>query len=201
MPRSLVTGATGFVGSNLVAYLRQLGWDVSCLVRDPSRGAALEQLGADLRQGELSNEESLRSAVAGADYVFHVAKAFKDGFDRDFDGSVDVAGGEGDLGAHFPSSDPALAGIASGEILERVMARVRSAGLRVANLDATLIAERPRLASHQPKIRASLADLLGVAAEAVNVKVTSTDGLGAVGRGEGIAAQAVVLLGAAPEEE
>jgi 2-C-methyl-D-erythritol 2,4-cyclodiphosphate synthase len=102
--------------------------------------------------------------------------------------------GAGDLGSHFPSSDPELAGIASGRLVARVMAMVSDRGLALANLDATLIAQEPRLAPHREKIAAGVADALGVAGERVNVKLTSSDGLGALGRGEGIAAQAVVLL-------
>lgn len=102
--------------------------------------------------------------------------------------------GEGDLGRHFPSSDASLAGIASSEILGRVAARVRAAGYAVANLDATVVAEAPRLAPHLPKMAACIAGVLGVASERVNVKATSSDGLGAVGRAEGIAALAVALL-------
>ena len=107
--------------------------------------------------------------------------------------------GDGDLGRHFPSSDPKLAGISSGVILADVAARVRAAGLRVANVDSTVIAQQPRLAPHLDPIRASVAALLGVEAMRVSVKVTSTDGLGAIGRGEGIAAQAVALLVSAGE--
>jgi 2-C-methyl-D-erythritol 2,4-cyclodiphosphate synthase len=99
--------------------------------------------------------------------------------------------GEGDLGRHFPSSDPALAGIASSEILARVAARARAAGFAVANVDATLVAEAPRLAPYLEKMERAMAELLDAP---VNVKVTSTDGLGFTGRGEGIAATAVVLL-------
>jgi 2-C-methyl-D-erythritol 2,4-cyclodiphosphate synthase len=102
--------------------------------------------------------------------------------------------GEGDLGTHFPSSDPALAGIASGALVARVMERVRARGLAIGNLDATLIAQVPRLAPYREKMAAAVADLLGVAGDRVNVKITSTDRLGAIGRGEGIAASAVVLL-------
>jgi 2-C-methyl-D-erythritol 2,4-cyclodiphosphate synthase len=102
--------------------------------------------------------------------------------------------GQGDLGRHFPSSDPALAGIASAELVRRAMQKVRGAGLAVGNLDATVVAQEPRLAPHLAAMQERLAELLGVEAERVNVKVTSTDGLGAIGRGEGIAALAVVLL-------
>lgn len=102
--------------------------------------------------------------------------------------------GEGDLGTHFPSSNPALRGVASSTLVERVMQQVRAAGLAVGNLDATVLAERPRLAAFRAAMQANLARLLRVEAEAVNVKITSSDGLGALGRGEGIAAAAVVLL-------
>ncbi len=102
--------------------------------------------------------------------------------------------GQGDLGGHFPSSDPALEGIESGRILERVQASMVSAGYRVANLDATIVAQVPRLAPHQQKMRANVAALLGTPEERVNIKVTSTDRLGAIGREEGIAAMAAVLL-------
>lgn len=109
--------------------------------------------------------------------------------------------GAGDLGRYFPSSDPALAGISSRRIIGEVAARVRAAGLTVANVDATVIAQEPRLAPHLDAMRASLADLLGVGEERVNVKATSTDGLGAIGRGEGIAAQAVALLASPAESD
>lgn len=102
--------------------------------------------------------------------------------------------GEGDLGRHFGSADPTLAGVASGELLRRVAARMRAAGLRIGNLDATVIAEAPRLAPFQEEMRKSVAELLGAVVADVNVKLKSTDGLGALGRGEGIAAQVIVAL-------
>ena len=108
--------------------------------------------------------------------------------------------GEGDLGRHFPSSDESLRGIASIEILSRVMRMSRERGFRVVNLDATVVAQAPRLAPQQREMETVVADALEVSREAVNLKVTSTDQLGAIGRGEGIAAIAVVLLRAAVEE-
>ncbi len=102
--------------------------------------------------------------------------------------------GAGELGRHFPSSDPALAGISSRAIVERVAALVRAAGLEIGNVDATVVAEAPRLAPHLGGMQAALADALGTDPARVNVKATSTDGLGATGRGEGIAALAVALL-------
>ena len=102
--------------------------------------------------------------------------------------------GEGDLGVHFPSTDPALRGVASGELVARAVQIMRDRNLALGNLDATLVAQVPRLAPHLEKMRAAIADLLGAAVERVNVKATSTDHLGHLGRGEGIAAFAVVLL-------
>jgi 2-C-methyl-D-erythritol 2,4-cyclodiphosphate synthase len=102
--------------------------------------------------------------------------------------------GAGDLGRHFPSSDPALAGIDSREILAQVGARLRDAGYDLSNLDATVVAEAPRLAAYLEKMEAVVASVLRVPEDRVNVKVTSTDGLGSIGRGEGIAAMAVVSI-------
>ncbi len=102
--------------------------------------------------------------------------------------------GEGDLGMHFPSSDPSLRGIASRELVARAATLMREHKLVLGNLDATLVAQVPRLAPHLPEMRAVIADLLDTDAERVNVKATSTDHLGHLGRGEGIAAFAVVLL-------
>jgi 2-C-methyl-D-erythritol 2,4-cyclodiphosphate synthase len=102
--------------------------------------------------------------------------------------------GAGDLGEHFPSTDERWRGADSSLFVREALARVRSRGLALANLDATVIAEAPRLAPHRDAMQRSLAALLEAPLEAVNVGVTSTDGLGAIGRGEGIAAQAVVLL-------
>ena len=102
--------------------------------------------------------------------------------------------GAGDLGQHFPSSDERWRGASSALFVREANRLVRQAGLAVGNLDATVIAEAPRLAPHQEAMRRSVAALLEVLPRAVNLQLTSTDGLGAIGRCEGIAAQAVVLL-------
>ena len=102
--------------------------------------------------------------------------------------------GEGDLGRHFPSTDERWRGADSRDILRVVMEMVNAAGLRIGHVDATIVAEAPRLAPYQPAMHATLSDLLSAEPARVNVKVTSTDGLGAIGRGEGIASMAVVLL-------
>jgi len=101
----------------------------------------------------------------------------------------------GDIGRHFPDTDPAYAAIDSRILLGRVMAALGARGLRVVNADLTIVAQRPRLAAHLPAMQAILAQDLGVATGQVNVKATTTEGMGFTGRGEGIAAYAVVLLG------
>ena len=102
--------------------------------------------------------------------------------------------GAGDLGRHFPSSDERWRGVDSGKILQEVVAMMRARGWSVGNLDTTIVAQQPRLAPHQAAMHSRLAELLGIEARRVNLKLTSTDHLGALGRAEGIAGMAVVLL-------
>ncbi len=104
------------------------------------------------------------------------------------------AAGLGDIGKLFPDSDPAYAGISSMVLLERVMERLAAAGLRVGNLDATVLAQRPKLAPYIPAMRENLARAVGVDPARVNLKATTEEGLGFTGSGEGMAAHAVVLL-------
>ena len=102
--------------------------------------------------------------------------------------------GAGDLGSHIPDKDPAYKDISSLILLERIMAMVRQRGFRPLNVDATVVAQAPRLAPHLPEMRARLAPILGLAPEDVNIKATTTEHLGFAGRGEGMAAYAVVLV-------
>ena len=104
------------------------------------------------------------------------------------------AAGLGDIGRHFPDTNPELAGIDSRILLRRVAALLDEQGFRVVNADVTVIAQAPRLAPHLPGMRANLAADLGVEPAAVNVKATTTEGMGFSGRGEGIAAHAVVSI-------
>jgi len=104
------------------------------------------------------------------------------------------AAGLEDIGALFPSGDPALENADSVELLREAWSRVRAAGWELANADVVLVGEEPRLAPHRQAMRARLADALGVAPELVAVRATTTDGLGFPGRREGLAAQAVALL-------
>lgn len=104
------------------------------------------------------------------------------------------AAGLGDIGQHFPDTDPAYKGADSAKLLERVMADLAVRGYQVVNADVTLIGERPKIGPHREAMRARVAALLGLPTECLNVKATTTEKLGFTGRGEGLAAQAVVLL-------
>jgi 2-C-methyl-D-erythritol 4-phosphate cytidylyltransferase/2-C-methyl-D-erythritol 2,4-cyclodiphosphate synthase len=100
----------------------------------------------------------------------------------------------GDIGGHFPDTDPALAGADSAEIARQVTGALGEAGWRPVNVDATVICERPKLAPQIDTMRRNVASALGIRADAVSVKATTTERLGFEGRGEGIAAEAVVLI-------
>jgi len=100
----------------------------------------------------------------------------------------------GDLGRHFPDSDPRWRGISSLLLLGRVIELVRGRGAALVNVDATVLAQAPRLAAHLPEMAKRLADVLGIPVERVSVKAKSPEGLGLLGRREGIAAMAVVSV-------
>lgn len=102
--------------------------------------------------------------------------------------------GQGDIGTHFPPSDPQWRGARSGRFLEHAVSLARAAGYAVGNIDLTLICEAPKIGPHRPAMRAEVARLMGLAEEAVSIKATTTEKLGFTGRGEGIAAQAIVCL-------
>lgn len=104
------------------------------------------------------------------------------------------AGGLGDLGSRFGVDDPGLQRARSASLLRDVVADVDDLGLAIVNVDVTVVAQRPRLAEHRTAMVAALSAALGVAERDVSVKITGTDGLGAVGRGEGIACWATCLL-------
>jgi len=100
----------------------------------------------------------------------------------------------GDIGRHFPDTDPKYKDVDSRALLREVAAKVRGAGFKIANLDATLHAEAPKMAAHIPAMIANLAADLGLQSGQVNVKAKTAERLGAIGRGEGIAAEAIALL-------
>jgi 2-C-methyl-D-erythritol 2,4-cyclodiphosphate synthase len=100
----------------------------------------------------------------------------------------------GDIGTLFPSDDPSLAGIASLDMLREAYARVREAGYELVNASCVLIGEEPRIAARRDQMASALADAIGVDAAVISVAATTTDRLGFTGRGEGLAAEAVVLV-------
>ncbi len=105
----------------------------------------------------------------------------------------------GDIGQHFPDTDPAFAGADSARLLTECVRRIHAAGWQVVNVDATVVAQAPRLAPHLPAMRERIAALLRVASEAVNVKAKTAESMGPVGEGRAVEARAVCLLAALPQ--
>ena len=104
------------------------------------------------------------------------------------------AAGLGDIGQHFPDTAPAYAGADSLVLLSHVVGLLQGKGLAIGNVDAVILAQKPKLAPHIPQMRRNLADAMGISSDCVNVKATTEEGLGFTGAGEGIAAHAVCLL-------
>ncbi len=100
----------------------------------------------------------------------------------------------GDIGEHFPDTDPAYKGISSVELLKRVGTLLEEKGYVIENIDATIIAQRPKLKDYRPQMVQNIAAALGIPADRVSVKATTEEGLGFTGSGEGISAQAITLL-------
>lgn len=100
----------------------------------------------------------------------------------------------GDIGKHFPDTDPAYKGINSLKLLAHVGTLLKEHGYSVGNIDSTVVAQRPKMASHIPQMRQNIADTLGISVDQVSVKATTTERLGFEGREEGISAQAVALI-------
>ena len=104
------------------------------------------------------------------------------------------AAGLGDIGHHYPDGNPDYAGIDSRKLLRDVAKKLRALNFKITNVDATILAQEPRMAPHIPRMIGNIAADLGIAPAAINVKATTTERLGLIGRGEGIAAQAVALI-------
>ena len=104
------------------------------------------------------------------------------------------AAGLGDIGAHFPDTDPKWRDVSSLRFLERIRELLAQQRLRIAHIDAVVILEKPRLGPHFPAMREALAQSLGISASAINLKAKTNEGVDAIGRGEAIAAQAIVTL-------
>ncbi|RHA46283.1 2-C-methyl-D-erythritol 2,4-cyclodiphosphate synthase [Blautia obeum] len=100
----------------------------------------------------------------------------------------------GDIGKHFPDTDPAYKGISSVKLLVHVAGLLHEHGYEVGNIDATIIAQKPKMAPHIPQMRKNMAEALGIPESKINVKATTEEGLGFTGSGEGISSQAICLL-------
>jgi len=150
-----------------------LGFDVHALVE--GRKLILGGVEIPYERGLAGHSDADVLAHAVADAVLGAARA-------------------GDIGEHFPDTDARYRGADSLELLRQVAALVRSQGFEIVDIDAVIIAEKPKLAPYREQMRARLAQALGIATGSVGVKATTTEGLGLTGRGEGIAAQAVALL-------
>ena len=142
--------------------------------------------------------ENRRLIIGGVDIPFDLGLAGHSDADVLLHAICDAllgAAGLGDIGRHFPDTDMAFAGIDSRILLRRVAEQLQQRGWRVGNVDATIIAQAPKMAPHIARMSAHIADDLGIALDRVNVKATTTEKLGFTGRGEGIAAEAVCLIG------
>jgi 2-C-methyl-D-erythritol 2,4-cyclodiphosphate synthase len=102
---------------------------------------------------------------------------------------------EGDIGRHFPDTDPQYKNIQSSILLKRVMTKTKEKGFHILNIDSTILAQRPKLSDHIPRMVKEIAHVLEIETGRVNVKATTSEGLGFVGRGEGISVYAVALVG------
>ena len=149
------------------------GWDVHALV--PGRKLVLGGIEIPFERGLLGHSD--------ADALLH---AITD--------ALLGAAGLGDIGRHFPDTDPTFKGADSGVLLAEAAARVRAAGWQIGNVDSTIVAQAPKMAPHIPAMRARIAALLGLPSDAVNVKAKTAEKLGPVGQGLSIEARAVVLL-------
>jgi len=102
--------------------------------------------------------------------------------------------GDGDIGTHFPDTDARYKGIASAKLLAQVLALMRRKGFKIVNVDVTLVAQRPKLSPHYPALRKSVAGLLKLSVSEVSIKAATTEKLGWLGKGQGMAGTAVILL-------
>ena len=141
--------------------------------------------------------ENRKLILGGVDIPYHLGLAGHSDADVLIHAICDALLGAaclGDIGHHFPDTDPALEGVDSTILLAKVNQSIQGLGYRIGNIDATVIAQAPKLATYIEAMRVRLAEVLNVDVTAINLKATTTEKLGFAGRGEGIAAQAVVLL-------
>jgi 2-C-methyl-D-erythritol 4-phosphate cytidylyltransferase/2-C-methyl-D-erythritol 2,4-cyclodiphosphate synthase len=206
--------AAGLAATDEAQAMERLGIRAALVPGSPfnikiTRAEDLEAAAAILKMGESSQMRIGQGvdvhAFGAGDHVVlgGVRIAHEQGIVAHSDGDVIIhalcdallgAMGDGDIGQHFPDSDPRYRGADSRVFLRAVAERMKSAGLRLVNADITVLAQAPRIGAHRSVMAANLALDLQVAAAAINIKATTTERLGFVGRGEGIAAMASVLL-------
>lgn len=204
--------ADGFYGTDDAALVERLGRPVRMVEDSPRNLKVTVPADLELAEKYLGPQQVVRTGIGYDAHRLVMGRPLRLGgveipWARGLAGHSDAdvlvhaiidallgAAGLGDLGRHFPSSDPAHKDADSIELLRRVAAMAADNGWRVMHVDSTVLAEAPRLAPYVSRMQERLAGALGIDPSAVNVKATTTEGMGAVGRGEGIAAHAVATL-------
>lgn len=204
--------AEGFYGTDDAVLVERLGYAVRMVEDSPRNLKVTVPADLDLAEAYAGQRQIVRTGIGYDAHRLALGRLLRVGgveipWPRGLAGHSDAdvlahaimdallgGAGLGDLGRHFPPGDPAFRGADSIELLRRVAAMAAGAGWRVVHVDSTVLAEAPRLAPYIPQMRERLAAALGVDSSTVNVKATTTEGMGAIGRGEGIAAHAVATL-------
>ena len=204
--------AEGFYGTDDAVLVERLGYAVRMVEDSPRNLKVTVPADLDLAEAYARQRQMVRTGIGYDAHRLALGRLLRVGgveipWPRGLAGHSDAdvlahaimdallgAAGLGDLGRHFPPGDPAFRGADSIELLRRVTAMAAGAGWRVVHVDSTVLAEAPRLAPYIPQMQERLAAALGVDSSAVNIKATTTEGMGAIGRGEGIAAHAVATL-------
>ena len=204
--------AEGFYGTDDAVLVERLGYAVRMVEDSPRNLKVTVPADLDLAEAYAGQRQMVRTGIGYDAHRLALGRLLRVGgveipWPRGLAGHSDAdvlahaimdallgAAGLGDLGRHFPPGDPAFRGADSIELLRRVTAMAAGAGWRVVHVDSTVLAEAPRLAPYIPQMQERLAAALGVDSSAVNIKATTTEGMGAIGRGEGIAAHAVATL-------
>ncbi len=204
--------AEGFYGTDDAVLVERLGYAVRMVEDSPRNLKVTVPADLDLAEAYAGQRQMVRTGIGYDAHRLVLGRLLRVGgveipWPRGLAGHSDAdvlahaimdallgGAGLGDLGRHFPPGDPAFRGADSIELLRRVTAMAVGAGWRVVHVDSTVLAEAPRLAPYIPQMQERLAAALGVDSSAVNIKATTTEGMGAIGRGEGIAAHAVATL-------
>ena len=204
--------AEGFYGTDDAVLVERLGYAVRMVEDSPRNLKVTVPADLDLAEAYAGQRQMVRTGIGYDAHRLALGRLLRVGgveipWPRGLAGHSDAdvlahaimdallgGAGLGDLGRHFPPGDPAFRGADSIELLRRVTAMAAGAGWRVVHVDSTVLAEAPRLAPYIPQMQERLAAALGVDSSAVNIKATTTEGMGAIGRGEGIAAHAVATL-------